>query len=152
GSGIIGAHVISEKIVVNGVLAPDADVKVDEGFYDPLGNLFECCTGNSTCCRQRGSAPYNTVCGNPTNRDCTRPTAVLAMPRTRVTNLLAGVFDSIGGGRLAFATTQGADNKHSTVEKLAIARVAGPSSGCQTPRACTLGDWKCYCEHGAAPC
>jgi len=152
GDGVIGAHRISSKNGMNGVLAPNADVKVDEGFWDNTNGRFQCCTNASPCCINKATAPFNQVCEAPT-RDCSaKHTAVLAMPRTVVDNIFAGIFDFVSDGRFASAATSNADNKHSPVEKLAVAMAGGPADSCRTPTGCNSGDWKCYCEHGIAPC
>ena len=151
GEGIAGAHVISAANIMNGTLAPDADVKVDEGFWDVDSGKFECCTSNSPCCENSGTSPWDTVC-KTTTRDCTaNRKAVLAVPQTTVTNLLAGIFDSTAFANAAIAA---GDNKHSTIEKLAIASASGPVSGCKMPEECenATNKWQCSCEHGVAPC
>jgi hypothetical protein len=152
GDGITRAKFIGGENFMNGAHAPKADVVVDEGFWDGTNNKFECCGANNTpCCANRASAPWSGICQTST-RDCTaKHAAVLAMPKTEVTNLLAGVFDGIVDGHIADAS-QGTDNKHTTVEKMAIAAAVGPAEGCKAPAGCSTGDWKCYCEHGVAPC
>src|SRR5207244_12528060 len=110
-----------------------------------------CGANNTPCCANSGAAPWDKIC-QPSTRDCTaKHSAVIAMPKTEVTNLLAGVFDGIVDGRIANAS-QGTDYKHSTVEKMAIAAAVGPGEACKAPAGCTQDDWKCYCQHGVAPC
>ena len=152
GDGITGAHRISGHNGMNGALAANADVKVDEGFWNTINHRFQCCgTANTPCCSGKGTSPYNKICEAPT-RDCqTKHTAVLAMPHTVVDNIFAGVLDYVSGGTFASAAQPGEDHGHTKVEKLAIALAAGPRDACRNP-GCTQGDWKCYCEHGVAPC
>jgi hypothetical protein len=151
GTGIARAHAIANLNVMNGTLAPDADVLVDEGHWvsDPVtgDGVFEYCTTN-TPCAANGSWG-DTTC-TPSD-DCDRVTAVLAIPHTDVDNLFAGVFDFITGGKIANAAV-GTTNQISRVEKLAIAAPSGPGGACQVPEGCSSNDWECYCNNGVAPC
>ena len=152
GDGIVRARLVGHENFMNGAIAPDGNIMVDEGFFDVAENKFECCTNNSPCCINKTSAPWDDICKS-TAKDCTaKHKAVVAMPNTVVNNLFATIFNYIVDGRIASAAVQGANNGQTRVEKLAVAMSSGPSSACQQPADCALDDWKCYCEHGVAPC
>src|SRR5262245_3903698 len=150
GFGITTAHLISSKNIVNGVAPPNGDVLVDEGSYNPATGNFECCTSNSPCCSNgtwRGLTCVN-------SSSCTRRTAVLAVPHTTVDDIFAWVFDFISGGQLTTTAAAGTPNRQTTVERLAVAFAAGPSTGCRIPDECAADptNWGCWCDHGVAPC
>jgi hypothetical protein len=147
GTGITRAKLIANDNLMNGDLAPNADVLVDEGHYNFAQERFECCTSSTPCC-QDGSWG-DVTCAN--SNSCTTRTAVLATPRTGVDNLLAGVFDWVAQGKFLNAAV-GTANATTTVEKAAIAVPSGPGVGCAPPAGCGAMDWSCFCSHGVAPC
>ncbi len=137
GVGITRAQFVAAKNYMNGVPSPAGDVLVDEGHYDSSQHQFQCCPSgsgyNSPCCQSSlNMGDWSCTQSN----SCSTRGAVLAMPRTTVTNLLAGVLG----------------NKTSTVDKVAVAAYSGPSQGCKTPSGCAALDWQCWCNHGVAPC
>jgi hypothetical protein len=155
GVGITRAHLIANKNLVEGDFAPDADVLVDEGFYDFQAKEFQCCTTNSPCCSGgSGGSLGDVTCTDGDAAECaTHAAAVLAMPHTTVTNLLAGIFDFMQGGRFTSTAATGKPNNTTRVEKAAMAASSGPANGCQAPEECPdPADWGCYCDHGVAPC
>lgn len=62
--------------------------------------------------------------------------AVRATARATVTNLVAAAIEV----------------PQTMVEKIALATLAGPASGCAPPVGCGANDWACYCSSGSAPC
>lgn len=153
GTGVTRAHLISGKNYMNGTTSPNSDVDVDEGFIDTVTGNFQCCTPMaSRCCSNNlDMGDWSCVAADPAK--CGSRSAALAMPSTRVDNILAGVFDFINPNG-AFATVQDATRPNATtvVEKIAVAAPFGPTSGCRVPSGCTAGDWSCYCTKGVAPC
>jgi hypothetical protein len=147
GEGIDRAKQIANLNLMNGELAPDADVVVDEGHYNFDTGQFEYCTSNTRCATEGQWGDLTCV---PSD-DCDRVTAVLATPNTLVDNLFAGVLDWFQNGRLTSAAV-GTAHATTRVEKLAVAAPSGPGAGCQVPEGCSAGDWSCYCSNGVAPC
>jgi hypothetical protein len=147
GEGIARAKQIGNLNLMNGELAPDANVVVDEGHYNVATGQFEYCTSDTPCAQNGQWGDLSCV---PSD-DCDRVTAVLATPNTTVDNLFAGVLDWIQSGRLTSAAI-GTAHATTRVEKLALAAPSGPGAGCQVPEGCSANDWGCYCDNGVAPC
>ena len=147
GVGITRARFVAGKNNMNGGIAPAADVLVDEGLYDFGSRKFGCCTSNTPCCSS----------GSWGGLTCTRAAAcdsrmaVIAVPRTNVHNLLAGIFDFFQDGRLT-STEHGGSSDTTQVQKLAVAAGTGPATGCRVPDGCAANNWGCYCDHGVVPC
>jgi Flp pilus assembly protein TadG len=125
GGSLPDAHVVSGDNMMNGSLAPDANVDIVEGNYNFATATFTA-----------GGA---------------KRAAVKATAHTPVTNLFAGIFDFINNGRLQ-GTPKGTDFKHTTVARVSIAGFAGKGSGCSAPQGCSATDVNCWCQRGAAPC
>jgi hypothetical protein len=146
-TGITRAKSIANDNLMNGKLAPNAEVVVDEGHYNFDEERFECCTNSSPCCKNGSWGDVTCV----SSSSCTKRTAVLATPATDVDNLLAGIFDWVSAGKLQTAAV-GTANATTTVEKNAIAVPSGPGVSCSPPAGCAANDWSCYCSNGVAPC
>jgi hypothetical protein len=135
-AGITRAHQIANMNSMNGATVQNSDVDVDEGFYNAAARTFECCTSNATCCSGLRTM-YDWRCVGAGALCATgKRSAVLAAPHTQVQNLLAGILGS--------ATT--------SIDKVAVASLTGPSTGCAAPAGCAGNDWGCFCSHGVAPC
>jgi hypothetical protein len=135
-AGITRGHQIANMNSMNGDNVLNPDVDIDEGFYSAANRKFECCTSNAPCCSgQQTMYDWSCVAAGALCATGKRA-AVLAVPHKQVQNILAGVIGS----------------PTSTIDKVAVASLTGPSTGCAAPAGCAGNDWGCYCSHGVAPC
>jgi hypothetical protein len=148
GVGITRAHLIGGKNHMDGAEALPSDLLVDEGTFDVATREFECCTNNSPCCT--GGSWGDQTCVAGTN--CAQRSAALAIPVANVSNIFAGLFDFMQGGKFT-STEETPSNANTLVRKLAVATAVGPGGGCEPPPEC-IDDpsWTCYCANGVAPC
>src|SRR5688572_22681646 len=134
GSSNPDAHTIATSNFLNGERAAAVDVLVDEGFFNSIDRVFECCTSNSPCCSDGSWGSLQ--CTNGGAGRCEKRAAVLATTVTTADNLLAAIFGA--------PTTE--------VEKVAVAAYQGPSLGCNAPEGCGVDDYACWCQNNRAPC